>query len=272
MTNRLISFGYFGGKFSKLDFILPQLLTPHIAYVEVCVGSAAVMLNKPTVKHEIINDIAGEVADFWRAIREHPDELQRAIDASPAGEAEFKRIASLPPTDDIVEHARRFFVHIRQTFNNLPKRDVHVFDLSFPYLNNRNLAAVASRMSNVVVENSDASRLIKRAVKWSGNQSVSPILFYADPPYLDSTRKSAGDYIHDKFDHEKFLDTVTSQPPRAKFAISGYPSALYNDALKDWHRVDLDTPLYAGPTKGQRRTEVLWRNYSIETTDILQLK
>ena len=60
----LIAFGYYGGKNSKLNFILPNLETPHKTYVELCGGSAAVMLNKPRAEIEVLNDLSNEVITF----------------------------------------------------------------------------------------------------------------------------------------------------------------------------------------------------------------
>lgn len=105
----MIAFGYYGGKNSKLNFILPQLETEHRMYVELCGGSAAVLLNKPPAEIEVLNDLADDVMVFWKVLREQPDELIRQINNTPAGEPEFKRILSLSPSNDEVETARRFF-------------------------------------------------------------------------------------------------------------------------------------------------------------------
>lgn len=267
MKSNLKAFGYYGGKFSKLDWLLPQLETPHKTYVELCGGSAAVLLNKPRAQVEVLNDLAGEVADFWKAMREHPDELITAIKNSPAGEAEFKRILVDPQSDDLVETARRFYVHVVQAFSGVPKCTSHSFARGALRYSNaiKNLNAVAERMRGVVVENTTATRLVSRVVddRW-GYERLQPILFYADPPYTADSRKSKDNYLHDDFDHEKFLGVVLDTPDFCKFAISGYDNELYNSMLSDWHRVELETRLIVR-NNGKMRTEVLWRNYEPST-------
>lgn len=48
----------------------------------------------------------------------------------------------------------------------------------------------------------------------------------------------------------------------AKVAVSGYPSALYDELFAGWRRIEVDVPLYGtAATKGQRRTECLWMSY-----------
>lgn len=259
----MIAFGYYGGKFSKLSFILPQLKTAHNVYVELCGGSASVLLNKPRAEVEVLNDRAGEVMTFWRVLRENPDRLIEQIQLTPPGEAEFKRILSLPPTDDEVEMARRFYIHVTQVYAAIPSSAQHSFLGGIRLKNKReNLAAVAERIRNVIIENTDAVRLITRVVNSEKPLRKTPILFYADPPYVPETRTSSNEYICEDFDHEAFLNAVLSAPNFCKFAISGYPNSLYDSRLAGWNRVELDVPLKA-KNNGNWRKEVIWRNYPL---------
>ena len=267
MSQKLRAFGYYGGKNSKLNWLLPQLETPHDMYCEPFAGSLAALLNKSRVKYEIINDMAEEVADFWLALREQKDELIQAIMLSPAGELEFKRCVNAPPTDDIVERARRFYVRIGGAYGAMPNSTSHSFPVLFSFLaNRRQLHDVAARICDVIVENTDALRLISRVI----NNVRRPnhhrtILFYCDPPYtFDSRKTKGGEYIHDDFDHDGFLAAITDAPYFCKFAVSGYDNDRYNSALANWHRVELDTQAVSKSSGDVRlRTEVLWRNYDI---------
>ena len=94
------------------------------------------------------------------------------------------------------------------------------------------------------------------------------ILFYADPPYTDNSRKYVGQYIHDDFNHFEFLKVITTAPSFCKFAVSGYDDELYNTMLSDWHRVEVETlaTVKYNASKGSKRTEVFWRNYELNET------
>lgn len=261
------SFGYYGGKFSKLEFILPQLAIPHTTYVELFAGSLSVLINKAPVEREVVNDLAEDVADFWRCLRDRRDDLIEALNQTPPGDVEYKRVAESAPTDDLVERARRFIVMVTQSFNNIPVGGSCSL-CQFPAYNNTrdSLNVIADRMRRVAVENRDAVDMIHRinGLTRSGTRLI-PCLIFADPPYMTDGRSSTGQYIHDDFDHERFLDAVVDLPPRTHIAISGYDSELYNSKLdrEGWHRAECDLPL---KSLVPGKTEVIWRNYELQTS------
>ena len=59
---KLIAFGWYGGKYSHLDWLLPLLTKCH-HYCEPFGGSAAVLLNREPSPIETYNDIDGEVCN-----------------------------------------------------------------------------------------------------------------------------------------------------------------------------------------------------------------
>ena len=61
----VIAFGWYGGKFSHLKWLLP-LLPSCQHYCEPFGGSAAVLLNRDPAPVETYNDIDGEVVNFFR--------------------------------------------------------------------------------------------------------------------------------------------------------------------------------------------------------------
>src|SRR5436309_2749785 len=79
---KLIPFGWYGGKFSHLDWLLPLLPDCH-HYCEPFAGSAAVLLNRTPSPVETYNDLDGEVVNFFRVCRDHSEELTKAIALTP---------------------------------------------------------------------------------------------------------------------------------------------------------------------------------------------
>lgn len=82
-------------------------------------------------------------------------------------------------------------------------------------------------------------------------------LVYCDPPYLHSTRTSARRYRYDYTDqdHKELLALLKTLP--CAVIISGYPSALYDEALNDWRTLEVQVMNQAGV-----RTEKLWFNFT----------
>ena len=117
--SKMIAFGYYGGKFSHLDFILPLLPTHFTHYCEVFGGSAAVLINRPPAPVETYNDLDGEVVNFFECLRDHGKELVRLISLTPFSRVEL--VKALSPATELakLERARRSFVRARQTRTGL---------------------------------------------------------------------------------------------------------------------------------------------------------
>src|SRR5436309_7305403 len=85
---KLIAFGWYGGKYSHLDWLLP-LLPPCHHYCEPFAGSAAVLLNREPSPVETYNDLDGEVVNFFRVLRSQKAELIESIGLTPFSREEF---------------------------------------------------------------------------------------------------------------------------------------------------------------------------------------
>ena len=84
-------------------------------------------------------------------------------------------------------------------------------------------------------------------------------LVYSDPPYLQHTRTSSRRYRFDyeERDHVELLALLKRLP--CPVILSGYPSILYDEWLRDWQRLELQVMNQAGV-----RTEKLWFNFTPE--------
>ena len=106
-SKRLV-FGWYGGKFSHLEWLLPLLPEAH-NYCEPFAGSGAVLINREPAPVETYNDIDGEVVNFFRVLREDPEGLTRLIALTPFSREEFY-VAVNDPSRGVarLERARRF--------------------------------------------------------------------------------------------------------------------------------------------------------------------
>ena len=115
---KLIAFGWYGGKFSHLGWLLPLLPKCH-HYCEPFAGSAAVLLNREPSPIETYNDLDGEVCNFFRVLREQRDTLVEKIALTPFSREEFSVACELDPGKGPLERARRFYVRARQVRTGL---------------------------------------------------------------------------------------------------------------------------------------------------------
>lgn len=268
---RMIAFGWYGGKFSHLDFILPNLPDNAKHFCDVFGGSAAVIINREPAPVETYNDIDSELTNFFRVLRDHEtsDALIRAIGLTPFSREEL--VVACTPVEGLgsLERARRFFVRARQTRTGLAQtasegRWAHCVLTSRAGMAGavsrwlgsvEGLSEIVQRLQRIQIENVPALELIDR-------YDTADTLFYLDPPYVHESRGDAsayGDEMTDA-DHIELAERLHRLAGRA--AISGYRSPLYDDLFSDWRRIDAD-PKLCNSVRTERQ-ECLWVNYSID--------
>lgn len=243
---------YFGGKLSVASKIV-DLLPAHDSYVEPYAGGLSVLLAKPVEPMEVVNDLDGNLVNFWRVLRNRPDELLWAVETTPHSRAEF---FDKEASDDL-ERARRVFVRLTQgrsarlsstgwRFNATPTTDASLAIPRYLERYRERLLPTAERLRNVTLENSDALDVIHRFGKPGA-------VLYVDPPYIGETRpNSKATYVHEKAgSHEDLLDVLLATP--AAVVLSGYAHASYEAKLGDWERHEIGTRTQSGA-----RTEVVW--------------
>jgi len=115
------------------------------------------------------------------------------------------------------------------------------------------LPAIHDRLKRVLILNDDAVKVIQQID--NGNT-----VFYADPPYVHSTRVTKDAYEYEMSDqqHKELLDTLCDL--RGKFLLSGYHSDLYDDyaTQQGWNTHEFPIDCKPGNTP---RVEVVWTNF-----------
>lgn len=266
MSNKLIAFGWYGGKFSHLDWLLPLLPTTQ-HYCEPFAGSAAVLINKKPAPVETYNDIDGEFVNFFRVLREQKEALIEAIGLTPFSREEFE-IAISHSKENIsnLERARRFFVRARQVRTGLAQtasagRWAHCLLTSRAEMAGavsrwlgsvEGLSEIAQRLLRVQIENAPAIEVIQR-------YDSEETLFYCDPPYPHISRGDRNAYAYEMTDEQHRELAKVLHNVKGKVAISGYSCDLMQELYGDWLNIS-SKPKNCHSSKSMR-TEMLWVNY-----------
>jgi DNA adenine methylase len=265
---KVIVFGWYGGKFSHLSWLLPLLPECH-HYCEPFAGSAAVLLNRPPSPVETYNDIDGEVANFFRVLRDQKESLIEAIGLTPFSREEFYQAVSVNGNArqlSDLERARLFFIRARQARTGLAQtaslgRWANCKNTSRAGMSGvvsrwlgsiEDLPEVALRLLRVQIENRPAIEVIKL-------YDDDDTLFYCDPPYVHSTRGDAKAYSFEMKDGEHRDLARALNRAKAKIAVSGYRCDLMDELYKGWRRVE--APPKTCHSIKKVRTETLWMNY-----------
>jgi DNA adenine methylase len=263
---RRIAFGWYGGKFAHLDWLLPLLpYTPW--YCEPFGGSAAVLLNRRPSPVETYNDLDGEVVNFFRMLRQHKDALVEAIGLTPFSREEFE-IACRPVSNDVsnLERARRFFVRARQVRTGLAQTASLGRWANCKATSRAGMSGVVSRWLGSVEQLPETAERLLRvqienrpALEVIDLYDASETLFYCDPPYPHRTRGDAKAYGYEMSDAEHTELAKRLGRAKGKAAVSGYRCDLYDALYKGWYCHE-SPPKQCHSIKKERQ-EILWTNY-----------
>ncbi|MCY4213984.1 MAG: DNA adenine methylase [Gammaproteobacteria bacterium] len=263
---KLIAFGWYGGKFSHLPFILPQIPEDATHFCDVFGGSAAVILNRQPAPVETYNDIDGELVNFFTVLRDQSDDLIRAIGLTPFSREELAKACEHEPNLPAIERARRFFVRARQTRTGLAQtssegRWAHCVLTSRAGMAGavsrwlgsvEALPEIVQRLARVQIENAPAVEVIQR-------YDTPETVFYLDPPYVHAARGDKAAYGHEMIDAEHAELAAVLHTIRGRAVLSGYRTPLYDHLYASWRRVD--APPRNCHSVRQTRQESLWMNF-----------
>ena len=270
-NRRRIAFGWYGGKFSHLDWLLPLLPDCH-HYCEPFAGSAAVLINRTPSPVETYNDIDGEVANFFRVLRDHSSELIRIISLTPFSREEYYLALNSHEDGALtdIERARRFYIRARQTRTGLAQtaslgRWANCKETSRSGMSGvvsrwlggvEALDSIAQRLLRVQIENRPALDIIKL---YDGPRT----LFYCDPPYLHATRGDSKAYGFEMDEREHRALAAAVNGCKGMVAVSGYDHPLMTELFPShrWEKnIGANKTIHS--TKGARQ-ELLWTNFRI---------
>ncbi len=266
-----------GGKYylaSKIRALMP----PHLHYAEPFFGGGAVLFARDPDDEslwvephkgvsEIVNDLNSQLINFWRVLQDPEQfaQFRRRVEAIPMARQEWEDAHNFVDSLDPVANAVAFFVNCRQSRSGMMSTFTSVTRNRTRRRMNGNvsewlgavdgLPEVHARLQRVFIENLPAIDFIQR-------EDTPTTLFYCDPPYLHETRTAPKVYSFEmtQEEHEELLSVLNQC--QGKVMLSGYPSSLYDTALKDWNRHMFDLPNNAAGGESKRRmTEVVWCNF-----------
>lgn len=266
----LIATRYYGGKSHYLAGEILKYFPPHKIYCEPFGGAAGLLLNKPASPTEIYNDLSKSLVNFFRVVRDRTklDVLLELLDVTPYARDEYyeclevyRNVVKWQSLTDI-EQARVVLVILNSSMFATFKGDGWAFGGPKNHCTVQNrlynklpiLPKVAARLRDVQIENFDALDLITR---WDSVDT----LFYLDPPYVEDSRKSNGNYEYeqDVNFHTQLLDQINGIKGMA--VLSGYESKLYNEKLTGWKRIEIKSRANrSNYVEETPRTECLWLN------------
>lgn len=252
--------GYIGGKRNlarRLVSIIGRV--PHDSYAEPFVGMGGIFLRRSArPRAEAINDISGDVANFFRILQEHYPYFIDMLRWRVASRAEFDRLRALPAdrlTD--LQRAARFLYLQRLAFGGKVQGRGFGVDASAGARFNiaklePMLADIHERLAGVVIEQLPYGDFIRRYDR-------SGALFYLDPPYWGCET----DYGQDVFSRADFaaladqLDGI-----KGKFLLSINATEGARATFARFHVADVPTTYTIGG-EPKAVTELIVSNFPL---------
>jgi DNA adenine methylase len=203
------------------------------------------LLRKGRSHEEIYNDLDSDIVNLFRVTRDRGVELRHKLALTPFSREEYA--LSYQPTDDPVEKARRTVVRAymgrgtnaatglineegKQSTGFRANSDRAGKTASRVWAGYSDaLEAIIDRLQGVVIENRNALEVV-------GQHDTPQTLFYADPPYLISTRDDGEDYRNEMKDEDHIKLAELLNTSKGAVIVSGYDSDLYNEFYKGWMR------------------------------------
>jgi DNA adenine methylase len=249
---------YYGGKQTLLKHLLP-LIPPHKIYCEPFFGGGALFFAKPKSEVEIINDVNGEVVNFFKVVKTKFSELQKEIKGSPHSRELFKRakaIYDFPDMFNDVQRAWAFWVLTNQGFAGM------IGSWGFGKTASKEKAVAtkrdeftkgyAERLRTVQVEHNDALKVIDRC-------DDKDAFLYCDPPYINSDQGHYEGYTSTQY--EDLLKRLAKF--KGKFMLSSYPSALLTKYIKryKWKVKRIKKAVAVTKLTDKQKVEMIVLNY-----------
>lgn len=265
VSNRIKTFTYLGGKFSILPFLYENFPKEYDHFIDLCCGSAVVLLNQPQAKIETINDINGKVYNFFKVLQDKPFELLHKLYFTPHSKQEYDNAWYDEECTDI-EKARRFFVRTTQSIfaagaqekskgwaAALSQSRCNISEKTNKWLSSvEGLDKVVERLKNVQIENRHWRFVLK-------HYDSPGSFFYFDGPYLLSTRSvTRYEFEFTMHDYIELAEAVKKM--KGKIAISHYDDPQFRELFKDLRFIE--GPLRKNSLSEKDLKECLWVNYS----------
>ncbi|EPR09628.1 restriction endonuclease subunit M [Sphingobium indicum IP26] len=255
--------GYMGGKRNLARRICAIIdRDEHDGYAEPFVGMGGIFLRRSTrPKAEIINDISGDVATFFRVLQEHYPYFIDMMRWRVASRSEFNRLLAKDPAllTDLQRAARFLYVQRLAFGGKVTGRAFGVDKTQGARFNITKLepmlADIHDRLAGVVIEQLPYGNFIARYDR-------PGMLFFLDPPYWDcETDYGAG--VFDRADFQRLAEQLAGI--RGKFLLSINDTAGARAVFSSFPMREVDvTYTLSAKDNAKKAGELLISNFAFD--------
>jgi DNA adenine methylase len=245
---------YIGGK-NRLAKRVIAIFPKHKTYVEAFAGGAQIFFRKEPSKIEVLNDLDGEIVNFYRVCQQHYEELLRYFRFMVVSRTWFdllKKTDSATLTD--IQRAARYLYLLRNCFASLVRNPVYHRNVVQPPSFNLSVLPelienAHKRLERVQLECAPYEEVLRRFDR-------PTTLFYCDPPYYG--RKL---YRHnlDEADFATLAERLGEL--KGKFVLSLNDVPEVRKLFRDFYIQGVELHYTSQKAAGRRYKEVIITNF-----------
>ena len=258
---------YYGGKQNLISTILP-MIPDHKLYCEPYIGGGAIFWAKEPSHVEVINDLNGEVINFYEVMQTQFEELYEMVQAtlhSRKQHHDAKVIYQNSHLFNEVDRAWAFWVQCNQSFSCkiagswAYARKGNSCEKKTGNSKERFKSVFKQRLTGVQIECNNALQVIR-------SRDCEDAFIYCDPPYPKSDQGHYKGFTMDDF--MELLDTLSNL--KGKFLLSSYdyPELTSYAKKQGWHQYRKEMRIAVNKRPGsklrtQKKVETFTANYAI---------
>lgn len=240
---------------------LPDPEDDRHTYIEPFAGMLGVLLCRAPAYLEMVNDSDQRVVDWWRVIRDQPDELRRLLKRQPMS----SKVLHDEALHDVLYHRdpvrRALALTLIMSNANKPSdtwrgryQPTRYRPTSGQPLGGGDdwIDRLTERLRCVQLYCGDALALLRRT------ERVEGAVLFVDPPY-PSTAGRTRPYAENDLDVPALAATLRRQ--RGRVALSGYNTDPWSRYFPGWRREQKAVRETLSGGSGSARTTCLWLNY-----------
>lgn len=245
---------YIGGKRAIAKQII-ALFPKHTTYVEAFAGGAQVFFRKEPSEVEVLNDLDGEIVNFYRVCQQHYEELIRYFRFMVISRAWHELLKSTDPkTLTDIQRAARYLYLLKNSYASLVRNlDYRVNVTDPPSFNLERLPEsiehAHKRLERVQIESLPYEKILTRFDR-------PTTFFYLDPPYYG---RKLYNYNFEPEDFATLAERLRDM--RGKFMLSLNDVPQVRAIFKEFSIRDIDLHYTAQKLPGRRYKEVIITNF-----------
>ncbi len=246
---------YIGGK-NRLAKQIIEIFPKHKTYVEAFAGGAQVFFHKEPSPVEVLNDLDGEIVNFFRVCQSHYEELVRYTKFIVVSRKWFGLLRATGPEGltDIQRAARHLYL-LKNSFASMVRHpNYHWHVVQPPGFNPERLPQLIEnahkRLERVQIECLPYEEILARFDR-------PETLFYCDPPYF---AKKLYRHNFTAADFEKLAERL--RDVRGKFVLSLNDLPEVRTLFRRFHIRQVQIAYTAQKKAGQVYREVLITNFN----------